>query len=424
MIVREILKKEFQTFSATHILKNMFQTVEYAELMSKYEYTPIYIGGFQDDKLVAASLILTKGIAPGCKYGYAPRGYLIDFLNFELLNEFTKKLQHFLKEKNVIFVKINPEVTYSKVDKVTGEKDINYINAKVVDVLENLGYVKLKNNLYFESLLPKYNAVINLINYDFNKVESTIKNKVVKNSQSGLGLRTGTIEDIETIYNFIKDKKDRPIAYYKDYYNIYNNSNMMDLIFLELDNNKYLISIKNEYEKEMNLNSELNMNFQKNPKNETAYNKKMNSDKRLNDLNVEIGKISLKLQRNIIKETIAGALVIKYANRIYMLISGFDKNYSKLYPNYVMHCQIIEKYKNENFKFLDLNGITGDFTDDNPYKGLNDFKISLNPKLYEYIGEFDMIVNKTIYQLLLSSNKLQKEFQRKDLKPTEKTEKE
>lgn len=421
MIIKDISMNEFNDFSKNHILKNMFQSIQYAELMSKYGYEPIYVGGYENNILVAASMLLTKKIAPAFKYGYAPRGFLVDYLNSELLSEFTKKLQGFLYKKNIIFVKINPEIIYSIVNKDNGEKEINYINAKIIDILESLGYIKLKDNLYFEALLPRYNPIISLMEYDFTKLSSTIKNKITKNAKKGLYLVEGTPEDLKTFYSFIKDKKNRPFEYYKDYYEIYNRDDMMDLILIEINNTEYLKAIKSEYEKEVEINNILNVDFQNNPKDEGVYNKKMNSDKKLSDLNVEIGKTSLKIQKNILKDTIAGALVIKYMNRVYILISGFDKNYSKLNPNYLLHAKIIDKYKKENYKFLDLNGITGDFTDDNPYKGLNDFKTSLNPKIYEYIGEFDMVVNKTMYQILLSSNKLQKEFQRKDLKQTEKS---
>ena len=64
-----------------------------------------------------------------------------------------------------------------------------------------------------------------------------------------------------------------------------------------------------------------------------------------------------------------------------------------------------------------MNGITGDFSERNPYYGLNKFKESFNPSIYEYIGEFDLIVNKALYQYLLSSNKLAKEFDRSQDKP-------
>lgn len=417
MIVREIRKEDFKTFSNTHMLKNMYQTTEYAELMSRNDYNPIFVGGFENGTLVAAAMILIKGIS-AFKYGYSPRGFLVDYYDTERLTDFTKKLQNFLSKKGIIFVKMNPEITYALVNPEDGSKNVNLNNANIMDVLQSLGYLKLKDNLYFESLLPKFNPVINLTTFDFNNIERNAKNKILKNSKKGLNFIVGDENDIPIFYNFIKNKRNKSLKYFESYFNIYKNSNMMDLLLIEIDNNEYLKTIKEEYEKESEVNCDINLEFQKKPSNKSLYNKKMASDKKLNDLNLEIGLITTKLQRNILKETIAGALVIKFHNRVYLLISGFDKNFARLSPNYLMHGKIIEKYKNEGYKFFDLNGITGDFSDTNPYKGLNDFKLQFKPNIYEYVGEFDLVINKTIYQLLLSSNKLSKEFQRDDIKPT------
>ena len=80
--------------------------------------------------------------------------------------------------------------------------------------------------------------------------------------------------------------------------------------------------------------------------------------------------------------------------------------------NYFLHYQIIEYYKN-NFKFIDLNGMTGDFTNNNPYKGLNDFKLGFKPHIYEFIGEFDFILNEHAYRNLIKKGLLAKEFNKK-----------
>ena len=69
---------------------------------------------------------------------------------------------------------------------------------------------------------------------------------------------------------------------------------------------------------------------------------------------------------------------------------------------------------------MDLNGITADFSKDNPYRGLNEFKLSWNPKVYEYIGEFDFIINQNKYALLWSTKKLHKEFEKPNLKTEKK----
>ena len=78
IIIREIRQEDFKTFSNTHMLKNMYQTIEYAELMSRNEYNPLFIGGFKNGTIVAAAMILVKGIS-AFKYGYSPRGFLIDY---------------------------------------------------------------------------------------------------------------------------------------------------------------------------------------------------------------------------------------------------------------------------------------------------------------------------------------------------------
>ena len=79
-------------------------------------------------------------------------------------------------------------------------------------------------------------------------------------------------------------------------------------------------------------------------------------------------------------------------------------------PSPYLYYMLISEYKLRGFSFLDMNGMTGDFTDRNPYYKVNQFKESFSPNIYEYIGEFDLVINKTLYQYLLSSNKLAKEF--------------
>ena len=112
---------------------------------------------------------------------------------------------------------------------------------------------------------------------------------------------------------------------------------------------------------------------------------------------------------------VASALTVKHKNRVNIIISGFDKKYKSWHPNYFLHNEIINYYKNE-YKFLDLNGMTGDFSKENPYKGLNDYKFGFHPKVYEFIGEFDLVIYDKIYSNLLKSGKLATIFNKNNLK--------
>jgi lipid II:glycine glycyltransferase (peptidoglycan interpeptide bridge formation enzyme) len=112
------------------------------------------------------------------------------------------------------------------------------------------------------------------------------------------------------------------------------------------------------------------------------------------------------------KETLGAALIIKHEGRITIYICGCNKEFNGIDIKTYMYYKIIKDYKDRNYLYLDLYGITGDFTDTNPYKSLNDFKLKFEPTVYEYIGEFDLIVNKPFHQFLWSTNKIQKEFYR------------
>ena len=85
MNIKEIDAKTFGEFASKHALKNFYQTEEYGNLMAHSDFQTIYVGAYVDDTIVAGSLILYKTISLNMKYGYAPRGFLVDFYDHDLL---------------------------------------------------------------------------------------------------------------------------------------------------------------------------------------------------------------------------------------------------------------------------------------------------------------------------------------------------
>ena len=112
---------------------------------------------------------------------------------------------------------------------------------------------------------------------------------------------------------------------------------------------------------------------------------------------------------------IAGAMVVKFNNRIDIIVSGFDTKYKRFNANYFLHNSIINYYK-DSYEILDMNGITGDFTDNNPYNGLNNFKLGFKPKIYELIGEYDLILKPRAYKKLNNNGTLARVLNKTDEK--------
>ncbi|MCI8331054.1 MAG: peptidoglycan bridge formation glycyltransferase FemA/FemB family protein, partial [Bacilli bacterium] len=260
--------------------------------------------------------------------------------------------------------------------------------------------------------LTKYNPILNLKSFSFSNLDEKIQKKLDRIHSRGLKLVKGDIYNVNDLYELIKRKNDRSSDFYKIFYKVFKESDMVDLFLVEVDYHSYLENLQDEYATELSINERINKVFKDDTKNKDIYKEKMVSDRKLNDVNKEIGEINLKIQNGVFKEIIAGALVVKFNGVASIFASGFNKSYNSLLPNHFLHYMLITTYKQEGFNFLDLNGMAGDFSKDSPYKGLNEFKMIWNPRVYEYLGEFDFILSYTKYSLLWTTKQLHKEFER------------
>ncbi len=416
MYIEEMSGESFNEFARHHMLKNFFQSYEYGELMTHSDYKVMYIGAYKDKEVIAASLILYKEIVAKVKYGYAPRGFLIDYYDKPLLKEFTKKIKDFFLLKGFAFIKINPEVTYAVLDYNTKTKTVNTNSQDLLNFLKQLGYNKLKDNLYFESVLPKYTPIIYLPSFNMNSIDESIRKDVELATIKGIHLVSGNIDEIPTFYKFVENKKNKTEIYYKYFFEKFEKNGMVDLIFVEVNYDLYIKYLQKQYIYENNINEKINNDFNKHPNEKEYYDAKMESDKKVNDITSTLNIATVRMGENITKEVIGGAFVVKSDGRVTIIITGQNELYKEIDIKTFLFYKIIEEYKKAGYNYLDLYGITGDFSNSNPYKKLNDFKLKFNPVVYEYIGEFDLVVNKTLHQLLWSTNKIQKEFYKPAIK--------
>lgn len=404
MFIREMSLAEFKEFANTHFIGNFHESINYALIKAEegFEYEFIAYGA---DDIVGAALILYKKIG-SVYFGYSPRGFLIDYSIDYLLEDFTNKIKEYYKNRNFAFIKINPEIAIAKLNKDTMNFEYNE-NYKIIDMLTKNGYKKLKNNMNFESLLPRVNAIIKLDGYDYNNLSKNTRNKVKKGIRKGLILEKANPDKLNIFYKFIKNKINRDEYYYNDFYNVFSKTLDVDLMLVKVDYKAFLINAQEAYNEELRRNASFNNKLITN-NNANAINAKMNSDKALLSYKNDIAEASKNLNTGL-ETYVAGALVIKHQNRVIIQISGFNKAMSRFSPNYFLYYALIKYYQQE-YKYLDLNGITADLSKENHYYGLNRFKMGFNPDVYEYIGEFDLVIDEKQYEKLLKSGLLAKEF--------------
>lgn len=413
MSIRELTIDEFNAFVRNSPLGTHYQTFNYALLMGENGYEYELVGMFNEyNQLKAASLILFKNLKMHYKYGYAPKGFILDYFNQEIVSEFATLLKSYYKKKKVVFIKINPEIAISEIDKESGLKTYNW-NYNILEIMEKAGFKKLKDNLYFESVLPRFSAVVSLKNYSMNSVSKNTRNKIRRAHHKGLHIELAEKSGIDILQKFIKNKRTINEYYYKDYYNVFKKDDMIDLFLVSIDSEEFLINSRELYEKELEINNRL-VSLLNRENNKRNLNKKMDSDKKILNYKQDV-KFATELNTKKDKVYIAGALVIKYQNRVQILMSGYDKKYKRFEANYYLHDEIL-KYYQKNYDYAELNGLTGDFSKENPYLGLNEFKIGFNPRIYEYIGEFDLPLNEKKYLKMRFNGELAKIFNKPNQK--------
>lgn len=402
MQIIELTKEQFDQFAFSHKNHNFYQTSQYGALMNRNDFVDIYIGLLDDvNRLIGASLILTQTKLGHMKVGYAPRGFLIDFNDHTLVESFTELIKQYLFRLGFVYVRIDPYVIHMERDSngnpVTG--GIN--NGALISLLKNLNYEHKGFNLYFEASKPRWNAITKLnASSDrlFTLFSKQTRNKIRKSYKRGVTIYKGTRDDLKLFYSLIDKKHSRKLNYYLDYYEIFSKSDMFELYFAKLDPAVYIKTSKELYENELKLNSELTTLVQENTKTENNYvNLKMNSDKLLNIYKNEVINANNLFTAYPHGIVIAASAIIKYNREVFFLIDGLNDKFKSFCPNHLMKWAIINEYARKGFLYAHHNGITGDFNKTNPYYGLYEFKKGFNSDIVEYIGEFDLVINKQIY---------------------------
>lgn len=401
MEFRELTNEEFINFTNNFELKSIYQTPEYGYIMDKQGYNHILVGLIDNNKIIAASLILIRK-ENGFKYAYAPKGFLLNYEDYNLLNTFSNHLKKYLSKKQIMGIKINPLVIktiYSNKETKDNPKYDYLYNRLILNKYYHLGY-----NNFFESLSPRFEAILDLnkpIDELFKNMKKEFKTKIRACYKNGIRVYKGNFNDIQELESFTNKKYNYNNSYFKDCYNYFSKRNMVDLYFAKIDTQQYLINIQeklnNYQEKSDKLNDEIMLKHKSNPNN--LIKKKINVDKYLNQYQSDLVYATNMLKNNPNGIITAAILTVKQNDEVTILIDSYDKRFKKLNSKHLLIWQLIEIYKKEGFKKFNLGGLSNITTPNNKYSGLNEFKTSFGSDVYEYAGDFELITNRRNYEL-------------------------
>ena len=131
--------------------------------------------------------------------------------------------------------------------------------------------------------------------------------------------------------------------------------------------------------------------------NKDVLKRKMENDLLLNKYKSDLIKANRLISEYPNGLVLSSTLILKRNKEIYVLIDGYDKKYKNFNSKHLLMWKLIEKFSNLGYEKFNFGGITNLNNTDPKYKGLNEFKLSFNSNVIEYLGDFELVTNKLLY---------------------------
>ena len=409
MKIITLSKEEFDNFSTKHKYNTYYQSSSYAEFAKNNEqYNVHYLGFINDDnRIIGASLMLYKTLFWGYKYAYSPRGFLIDYDDIEMINVVTKSIKKLLKKQKFIFVKIDPLIVVSERDQNGKIIQFNNNVNNILDTLKKNGYEHLGFNIYNETSLPRWNVIAKL-NKDgrilYNNFSNNVKEKISYSNNLGLVVVEDNDVNIDYFYDFIKKSygkiSKKRFQLFRD---SFINNKKIKIFYAKLDTRRYVENANKLYSQEEEKNLALANIIQSGdsvkyniPK---AIQDKLSSDKLLHNFKKDI-VASTKLMKSFPDGIVCGAaLTLEDSKGVNIYINYVDNDYVRYYPDTMLIYEIMKIYGKLDYKYINIGPVTGNFDSSSKYYQMLENKLGFNSSILEYIGEFNLIINPTLYRI-------------------------
>lgn len=403
--VEHIEEKEFENFVCNHKTKSHFmQSYAWGEVSKAKGLLPHHVGLKNNGKLVASALILEKKLFGKYSYFYIPRGFVADFEDKDVLKKFSEELKKYAKSKHSIFIAMDPDVKLQDLDPDGNVINNDKNNFELVKFIESCGWTHLGFNKNFEHREPRYTFRLDLDKESFDDIykgmHPTTRKILNKGNQYELEVFKGNENNIDDFYLTMEETAAREHLfcfskeYYLNFYKKLHERGMSDLYVVKVN----LSHLKELYkEKVVALENELN-NLD-----ESKYKNKQKLENKKKDLINNLEKVK-KEAENIyeIKDeelVLSSIMTAKYNDKVWTIHGGNHRLLRELNANYLLYLTIIKDAWGEGYKKIDFFGTIGDPNPkDNGY-GIHLFKKRLGGEYTEFIGEFNMVLNKPLYFL-------------------------
>ena len=339
---------------------HFLQTYEWAQVKSKYAWTPIYLawsdksyqsypsdqlGSLDQSNVQAACLVLkrtifSRGFPNRLCILYAPKGPLLDWSNKSLRNRVLDDLQSFAKKQGAIFLKIDPDVLLGTGVPESEDSHEDNGGQAVMSELKRRGWRFSSDQIQFK------NTVLINLSAPQDEMLARMKQKTRYNirlaEKKGVTVRVGMQADLSMLYKMYAETSVRDGFVIRD--------------------EGYYQTVWQTFMQSIEPNAE-------------------------------------PLIAEVDSEAVAAIFVFYFERHAYYVYGMSREAHREKMPNYLLQWEAMKRAKSRSCLVYDLWGAPDDFNESDPMWGVFRFKEGLGGEVIRTLGAWDYAPNPFWYKM-------------------------
>ncbi|MDW7796586.1 UNVERIFIED_CONTAM: lipid II:glycine glycyltransferase FemX [Streptococcus canis] len=372
---------------------DLLQSSNWGKVKDNWEHERI--GFYEDGIQVAAAACLIRKLPLGFTIIYIPRGPIMDYANFELLDFVVKTLKTFGKSKRALFVKIDPSLVIKQT--LGGKKsEENEFTPSIITFLKKLGVEWSGRTKELEDTIqPRVQANIYAKDFDFDSLPKKAKQSIRTATNKGVNITIGgteLLDDFSTLMKKTEDRKGiilRGKSYYQKLLNTYAGHSYITMANLELPEQKELLI--------QQLNKALAERARLTDMSKPS--KVAENQRTIERLQKDLTTLSEQLAQGKTRIPLAATLTLIYGDTSENLYAGMDDDYRNYQAALLTWYETATEAFKRGCRWHNLGGVENQLDG-----GLYHFKARLNPTIEEFAGEFNIPVGLVSTLAILAYN--------------------
>lgn len=384
----DITPGEHDAFVSSHAQCNLLQSALWERIKTNWNH--VFVGVKEHGELIASAMILIRKLPMRFTMFYIPRGPVMDYEDKELVRYMMAELKHFAHQNHGIMITFDPALHVNDFYLENANEE-HYSNIRdILNTLQVCGaHFKGFTKNMEETIQPRYHACVYA--EDFVQLQSRTLKKARRTMERKhmeiMYMHEEGVDDFTQVMRCTEKRKHihlRSSAYYTALMKMYQNDAIIILVCVPVER-----LLQNAQKELRDIQHELDICP------DHAKKKRFTMEEKRDSLKREVHELTQLHAQNEGRHIAAGALCVRYGNTAELLYAGMDERYKRYMAPYICFESCMKWSFDKGCAWCNMGGVEGNLSG-----GLIQFKANFQPKINEFIGEFDLPVNHVLYKIV------------------------